>query len=237
MKKDYAYSAQDNLETMLDADNYNAFQRNFIVKEIKSLKGKKKVLDFGAGIGTYADMVRTAKQPVDCVEPDKSHTVELKKKGYKVYKDISDVKEKYDVIYSLNVLEHIEDDTSALKELGKHVSDRGSIVIFVPAFPLIFTKLDVKAEHFRRYKIKDFYELEKATGLKLKSIKYCDPVGFFGALVYKFIGGNGTLTPRSVYIFDKFLFPISIFIEPAFRKILGKNILAVFVKPDNTTNV
>jgi SAM-dependent methyltransferase len=227
----YVYSAQDNLETMLDADNYNNYQRDFINKAINSVPGRKKtVLDFGAGIGTYADMVRTKKQPIDCVEPTAAQAKILKTKGYKVYKDIKDIKSKYDVIYALNVLEHIEDDQSILAALGGVVSDKGKIVIFVPAFRLIWTGLDDKAEHYRRYRINDMKRLAKATGLKIESVKYCDPVGFFGALVYKLIGGSGTLTPRSVFIFDRFFFPVSKFVEPIFRKILGKNVLVIFVK-------
>jgi SAM-dependent methyltransferase len=218
---------------MLDAVNYNNFQRDFINHEIKAIKGRhKKVLDFGAGIGTYADMVRTKKQPVDTVEPTAAQAKILKSKGYKNYRDINDVKEKYDVIYALNVLEHIEDDAAILAQIKERLSDRGSIVIFVPAFMLIFSGLDVKAEHYRRYRIGDMKRLAKDTGLQLSSVKYVDPVGFFGALVYRFMGANGTLSPKSVHFFDRVLFPISVFIEPVFRKILGKNVLAVFKLPD-----
>lgn len=234
MSKAYVYSAQDNLETMLDAVNYNRFQRDFIQAEIRAVKKKPaKVLDFGAGIGTYSDMVRTKKQPIDCVELDPNHAKILKQKGYKVFKDIKDVKHKYDLIFTLNVLEHIKDDTKALKSLANAVADNGEILVFVPAFMLIFSGLDVKAEHYRRYKISDMKRLASKAGLKIKSIKYVDPVGFFGALFYKIIGGSGTLTPRSVHIFDRYLFPISIFVEPLFRRLLGKNVLVVFVKDAN----
>lgn len=233
VSKAYAYSAQDNLEVMLDAANYNNFQRDFIRHEIKAVKGiNKRVLDFGAGIGTYADMIRTKKQPIDCVEPTAAQAKILKQKGYKVYKDISDVKTKYDVVYALNVLEHIENDAEALAAIKAKLSDRGRIVIFVPAFQLIFTKLDVKAEHYRRYRIGDMRRLAREAGLELERVTYCDPVGFFSALAYRIFGGSGNLQPRSVHFFDSVLFPISMFLEPIFRKVLGKNVLAVFVQPD-----
>lgn len=233
MSRAYAYSAQDNLETMLDAVNYNNFQRDFINREIQAVKGThKKVLDFGAGIGTYADMVGVDGQSIDCVEPTAAQAKILKQKGYKVYKDIRDVKTKYDIIYALNVLEHIEDDAAILSQIRDCLSHRGSIVIFVPAFQLIFSGLDIKAEHYRRYRIRDMKRLARSTGLELTDVKYVDPVGFFGALIYRIIGANGNLNPKSVHFFDRVLFPVSKFIEPAFRKLLGKNVLAVFKLPD-----
>lgn len=232
MAKTYAYSAQDNLETMLDAVNYNRFQRDFIYKEVQKIPKKtKRVLDFGAGIGTYADMVQDLGQKVDCAELDKNHIKILKKKGYEVYPELSKAKQKYDVIYSLNVLEHIEDDEAALATIKSALAKTGRVVIFVPAFRSIWTGLDDKAEHLRRYRIGDFKKLCQATGLEIENIKYCDQVGFAGAVVYKLIGGSGTLTPRSVHIFDTYLFPINKILEPLFGKLFGKNILAVLTLP------
>lgn len=231
MNRTYAYSAQDNLETMADAVNYNRYQRDFILAEIHRL-GAKKVLDFGAGIGTYTDLVSAKGHSVECVELDPDQSKILKNKGYKVYSDIRNSKTKYDVIFSLNVLEHIKDDAAALTSLKNALADTGAIVVFVPAFQLVFSNLDVKAEHYRRYRIKDMRRLADKTNLKIRSIKYCDPVGFFGALFYRLTGASGKLTRGSVLFFDKILFPISVFVEPLFRKILGKNILVIFEKRD-----
>lgn len=233
MSKTYVYSAQDNLETMQDAVNYNRYQHDFIYKEIQRVHAGS-ILDFGAGIGTYADMLQPDGLTIDCVELDPNHVAILQDKGYKVYTDIRTVPTKYDIIYSLNVLEHIEDDTAILQSLADTVSDKGEIVIFVPAFKLIWTGLDDKAEHLRRYRISDMKRLAKATGLEIKSIKYCDPAGFFGALVYRMIGGNGTLTPGSVKFFDRVAFPIGVALETVFKKILGKNVLVVFTKPQHS---
>jgi len=229
--KTYIYTGQENLEVMQGAVNYNRYQHDFIQKEIDKIdKSRKKVLDFGAGIGTYADTFKDASLIIDCVEPDPKQAKILKQKGYKVYKDIKEVKTKYDVIYSLNVLEHIKDDGEVLAGIKPCLSSKGVIVVYVPAFMVIFTKLDILVEHFRRYRIKDMRRLAQKSNLKLKSVKYCDPVGFTAALTYRVIGGSGNLNPRSIGVFDKFLFPISVFVEPLTKKLFGKNILAIFSK-------
>ena len=226
----YQYNAQDNLERMQEAVNYNRYQRDFIVREISKIKkDKKKILDFGAGMGTYADMLKDKDWQVDCVEIDPREIKVLRAKGYKVYDGIKQVKTKYDVIYSLNVLEHIENDAKALAELKACLSDEGVIVIYVPAFSMIFSQLDVLADHFRRYRAKDLQNLAAKTGLKI-TVQYCDPVGFMGALAYRCLRRSGELKPSSIHIFDRYLFPVSMFLEPLTKNVFGKNALGVFSK-------
>jgi SAM-dependent methyltransferase len=229
LSKQYAYTGQENLEAMKEAVNYNRYQYNFINCQIRKLKKRpKRILDFGAGIGTYADMFKDSGIIVDCVEPTPSQAKILKRKGYNVYKDIKDVNGRYDLVYVLNVLEHIKDDGKALDSLKTCLNDGGIIVVYVPAFSIIFTKLDIIAGHYRRYRIKEVKSLANNHGLFLTEVKYCDPIGFVLAIIYRIIGGSGELNTRSIYIFDKFLFPISVFLEHIFNKIFGKNILAIF---------
>ena len=56
-----------------------------------------------------------------------------------------------DVLVMLNVLEHIEDDVSALKNAMKLLKPGGSLVIEVPAGPHLYDGYDAELHHFRRY--------------------------------------------------------------------------------------
>ena len=56
-----------------------------------------------------------------------------------------------DVLIMLNVLEHIEDDVSALKNAMKLLKPGGSLVIEVPAGPYLYDGYDAELHHFRRY--------------------------------------------------------------------------------------
>jgi len=229
--KKYSYQATDILEALKHAFKYSRYQCDFLEAEIKKFNHKKvKILDFGAGIGTYPDMLKELGYEIDCVEKDPDMIKLLKKNHRKVYEDISLVKEKYDVIYSLNVLEHIEDDTGMLAQLRGCLKDNGKIIIFIPAFNLIYNKLDVKSGHYRRYRKKDFRKLAEDTNLKLARVNYCEPIGFIIALIYRIIRGSDNLNPRSVHVYDKYLFPISVYLEPATKRFFGKNILGVFTK-------
>ena len=235
MAKKYTYQADHRypgsiLEALKYAVKYSQYQCDFLEVEIKKYNRKTvKILDFGAGIGTYSDMIKDLGYTVDCVEPDPDMT-KLLKKNHKVYTDIKQVKEKYDVIYSLNVLEHIEDDTKALADLKNCLSAKGEIILFVPAFNITYNKLDAKSGHYRRYRKKDLRKLAENTKLKLVKVKYSEPIGFILGLIYRIIGGSDELNPKSVALYDKYLFPVSVFLEPPTKELFGKNILGIFTK-------
>lgn len=234
MKKEFAYNGHEILEVMQDAKNYNEYLYRLVKKQQDLLdpdsRNNLKVLDFGAGVGTFADIFKEKGTKVDCLEIDATGRKTLKSKGYSVYKSIGEISQKYDVIYAFNVLEHIEDDAKVLRELRECLSDNGVIVIYVPAFNIIFTNLDVVVDHVRRYRLKDLQTLAVRENLKVKEMKYCDPVGFVLALIYKLGRGSGNISHTSIRIFDKYLFPISEFVEPLFKKMFGKNALIVYEK-------
>lgn len=230
-KNKYVYTGQENLEVMQDAVNYNNYLYRLVKKEMDLLQKKDiKVLDFGAGIGTYADILKEKGIIVDCVEIDPNGVKVLKEKGYRVYRSVEDVDKKYDVVYSFNVLEHVENDSVLLGDMATAVTGKGSIIIYVPAFKIIFSKLDVLVEHLRRYRKKDMRDLAQTNSLKISKLHYCDPVGFLLALLYRIIGGSGNLSKWSVWVFDRILFPVSVVIEWVTRPFFGKNILAVYKK-------
>ncbi len=231
MVKEYSYEATDILEALKYAVKYSRYQCDFLEAEIKKFKQKTiRILDFGAGIGTYSDMLKDLGYTIDCVEKDPDMIKLLKKNHRNVYDDISKVKGKYDIIFSLNVLEHIKDDKKALVDLKGCLGDKGRIIIFVPAFNIIYNKLDKKSGHYRRYRKNDLEKLADNTKLQLVSVKYSEPIGFILAFIYRLIGGSDKLNPRSVSIYDKYLFPISVFLEPLTRRWFGKNILGIFTK-------
>lgn len=66
---------------MQSAVNYNKYLHDLVKREIRTTTKKNvKVLDFGAGIGTYADILKDRGIKVDCVEVDPNGVSVLKKK-------------------------------------------------------------------------------------------------------------------------------------------------------------
>ncbi len=58
---------------------------------------------------------------------------------------------RYDTIVCLNVLEHVEDDMSALRRLHALLEPGGRLVLVVPALEALHGAIDVAIGHFRRY--------------------------------------------------------------------------------------
>ena len=58
---------------------------------------------------------------------------------------------RFDLITCLDVLEHIEDDREALRELRRVARPGGVLLITVPAYPQLWSSHDELNRHYRRY--------------------------------------------------------------------------------------
>jgi SAM-dependent methyltransferase len=69
------------------------------------------------------------------------------------------------------VLEHIEDDRSALKELARVLKPSGKLIITFPHRRFYFARDDHFVNHFRRYELDDMKDLLQGVGLRASSVK------------------------------------------------------------------
>lgn len=60
--------------------------------------------------------------------------------------------EAFDVVLALDVLEHLDDDRAAARELHRVCKPGGRLVVFVPALPLLWGLQDEVSHHRRRYR-------------------------------------------------------------------------------------
>ncbi len=221
---EFVYEGTEVLENLTEAVNYNTAIKNLVIKEAKS----GRTLDFGAGIGTFSDLLKEELNP-QCLEIDQAQATLLKQKGFEVIQELQN--DSWNYIYSLNVLEHIEEDQRIAKELTASLRSGGKALIFVPAFNLLFSDLDKKVGHFRRYKREDLRVLFSQDGLKIQTLKYFDTIGFFFALVFKLLNlKTDQINIRNVIIFDRLFFPLNKILDPLFSRILGKNVYVVVEK-------
>lgn len=59
--------------------------------------------------------------------------------------------ELFDVIIASDVLEHIKDEGKALLEWSRTLKPGGVLIVFVPAFPYLWSMHDEISHHYRRY--------------------------------------------------------------------------------------
>ncbi len=73
-----------------------------------------------------------------------------------------------DVVVSLEVIEHLDDDVAALRELVRVSVPGAAIVVTVPAYPWLFSEHDVRAAHRRRYTRPALHRAVEAAGLEIE---------------------------------------------------------------------
>lgn len=224
------YEGTDNLEVMAEAVNYNRFLVRLVTRH---LRRDGTVLDFGAGIGTFAAWVREEGFSVEALDIEPEHQAAIRAAGIPAIGSLSDVADaRFAGIYSLNVLEHIEDDMGVLRELFRVLEPGGSMVIYVPAFRFLFTSMDHKVGHVRRYTRKELTSKIAAAGFVVNRLRYADSAGVAATLVFKWFGNDsGDLNPAAVKAYDRIAFPISRLLDSVFGLVVGKNVYAVASKP------
>lgn len=209
----------------IDLKRYNRWVANLFLADFNSTK-KSRVMDFGAGIGTLAKIfLEITRIKPDCLEIDPKHLSLLKKSGFKSSSSLNNFNKNYDFIYSSNVLEHIQDDISTLKSLRSHLTSDGNLALYVPAFNFLWSSMDEKVGHCRRYTKKTLTSKLVESGYKIEKISYHDSVGFVLSILFKYLGNkNGEPSSMSLYFFDIFLLPLTKFLDFFFSSFFGKNV-------------
>jgi SAM-dependent methyltransferase len=205
-----------NLEVMEQAERYNRFLLGLVLP----LARGKRVLDFGAGSGTFARRLIAEGVDVTCVEPDP----ELLKGVYRDTSGLAD--QSFDVAYSFNVLEHIEDDRAALAELRRVLKPGGRLVLYVPAFMVLYSAMDRQVGHLRRYRRQPLKRVVESAGFAVDDVRYADSLGFLAALAFRALGpSSGALDGGAVRFYDRWIFPLSRLLDVALARVAGKNLI------------
>jgi len=224
------YTGTENLEVMTDAVNYNCFLVSLIQNQ--ALLGGNTV-DFGAGIGTFAKAVSCGGYQVHCIEPDHRQLARILESGLAASLDLACIEDgSVDLLYTLNVLEHIEDDVSALQICYDKIKPGGRLLIYVPAFQILYSSMDRNVGHIRRYTRTELSGKVHAAGFDIMKNEYVDCAGFLASLLFKILGNkSGTINRGALIAYDRYVFPLSRLGDMIFNRLFGKNVFLVARRP------
>lgn len=101
----------------------------------------------------------------------------------------------FDLVAALDVIEHIEDDSAAVKSLARLLKPSGSLIITVPAYRWLWSRHDDIHHHKRRYRRDGVRALVEGAGLSVVKLSHFNTVLFplivFLRLAEKLLGLSG----------------------------------------------
>ena len=216
----------ENLNLMRFAPNYVKYVGSLVGSAIKR---DGIVLELGSGDGFQTSFVIKPTKDFYCVESDPVGRKTLALNGYQVAESL----EKFhgmnvSSVFSINCLEHIENDSDAIRQVTTCLRKNGTLVLYVPAMKVLFSSMDTRVGHVRRYSRKSLRRICEENGLYVERIFFVDSLGALVTLVFKLIGNtSGTPSGKSLIFFDKYLFPISCVFDRFFNRLFGKNLFLV----------
>lgn len=188
----------DQIEAIEDSHWWYVARRKIIFDSVFNILDSyvtPSILDLGCGTGYNIDYMKQAGY-TNCLGLD--FTFDALK--YCKNRDIDDVvcadtiqipfaDNSFDVITSLDMIEHIEDDSSAIREMHRVLKPGGQLIIFTPAYQFLWGLQDEISHHYRRYTAHELKKKTENQGFIIDRITYTNtllfPVVFLGRMMMR----------------------------------------------------
>lgn len=155
-----------------------------------------------------------------------------------------DWKDKWDVIFLLDVIEHIPEDVQALRQIRKSLKPGGLLFVTSPALQIFWSPNDERIRHQRRYSRRDFQKLSQTTRMDLLDSRYfmffLSPLYFLSRLLMRI--SNQQIDGRKIHRTEKFpgkgintvfgaILALEAKLAPRIRFPWGTSVVGIFRKP------
>jgi SAM-dependent methyltransferase len=147
----------------------------------------RRILDAGAGLGTFTALARAEGALVMAVEPEGEFAAYLRERfandeHVQIHQGtVGGVPARdFDSVICFNVLEHIGDDLATLRTLARQLAPGGRLFLLVPAHPRLYGGYDRAAGHVRRYQRGALKTRLTAAGFEVETLRHVNPVGAVG---------------------------------------------------------
>ena len=224
----------DTLDTLDGADQY----ARWIYTLVEPHLGKD-VLEAGAGHGTFTELLRDSRRIVACDPSERC--ARLLRERFDADPTVTVLNTDlhgaidegpFDSVVMINVLEHVEDHAAALRDVWKALRPGGRLILWVPAMEWLYSDLDRRIGHHRRYHLKQLRQLLGETGFEPAELRYVNAIGAIGWWVMAKQLGRRPTSAASVQLFDRVVVPVQRRMDERTRLPWGQSIFTVGVRPD-----
>lgn len=232
------FTADDDIECLAASKHFF----DWVLDEFGPYLGDR-ILEVGAGTGTitrkllerYPEISIVALEPADNMfaqlEPFAAFTPRVSARKQTLLEYLPEADGTFDVALYLNVLEHIDDDEEEVRLAAKALRPGGALLVFGPALEGLYSQLDHKAGHYRRYSLDRLRTLANHAGLRVASLHYFDLLGVLPYLVvYRWLRRTN-ISSSSLWGYDRVIVPLSRSIQRILRHPpAGKNAILIAFK-------
>ncbi len=208
----YKNSGPETLDALAAAPKFNRWMADTIAPHVGS-----RVMEIGAGIGNLTRYLVAGKKRYVISDIDAEHMARLSGRFHHrpnteirfanladpaCFRDLGG---QMDTVVCLNVLEHVEDDMTGLKNIYSTLSPGGHAIILVPQGQEIFGTLDTALGHYRRYSEAELRQKMESIGFRIEKVIMFNRVSrfpwyFSGRILKKSALGVGQMR-----LFDRFV--------------------------------
>jgi len=135
-----------------------------------------------------------------------------------------------DSVICFNVLEHVEQDETALRRIFSLLEPGGRLLLLVPSHPWLYGSIDKHLGHHRRYGKRELKNKLEAVGFKVVLMKYFNRIGILGWFLNSKVLRRKRLPSFQMRIYN-LLVPM-LKLEKFFPLPFGTSLLAVAEKPE-----
>ena len=228
------YTVRDQ-KRMRSAGNYFDWQARLVAPHVG-----QRVIEIGCGVGNFTRYLLDRELVVGIdVEPACAEQWQLAFPGKANLlgkaMDVTDAafldlkENRPDTVVCLNVLEHVEDDVTALEHMHAVLPKGGRALLIVPAYEGLYGPIDLNLGHYRRYSKEPFAKLAGSLGFRSK-MKYMNMVGCLGWWMNAKVLKKTEQSEDQIRFFDAAIVPVLSRLEAAIPPPFGQSIFAVLEK-------
>jgi SAM-dependent methyltransferase len=93
----------------------------------------------------------------------------------------------FDVVCALDILEHLDDDATAARELHRVCKPGGHVIAYVPAYSILWGYNDEYSHHKRRYVKSQLADILESAGFDIRESGYFNAVLFLPTLAARLV--------------------------------------------------
>ena len=227
------YQALSELEIMAGASNYN----EWIWETIAPYIGNR-VLEIGSGIGTFTEFLASKPMIIatdiapNCIDHLKSrfansrnvaiHELDIERIDFTEWSNI-----KLDTVMCINVLEHIENDILALRNIHSILDTGGKLILMVPAFQCVYGTIDKFDGHYRRYSKVEVISKLSTAEFSIVQCHFFNSIGLLAWYYVNRVARSNRTSVTKVRMYDRFVIPFLRRLESILNPPFGQSIIAV----------